>query len=255
MTCTPFISACSWREDALAKYYLYAMQIKCVAIDDEPLALQLISEYAKRFPVLKVIQTFDDAIAGAEFLRHNEIDVLFIDINMPDISGIDLVKSLQQKPLVIFTTAYRKFAMEGFDLNALDYLLKPIAFDRFEKAVTKAVEYVEFREAQKRAPDQAIFVRSEYQLVKINLPEIEYIESFEDYVKIHRTGEKPVMTLMTLKNILEKLPPDQFQRVHRSFVVSLDKIRSVVNRRIRLTAAEIPVSDSYADFMNRYKKD
>ncbi len=255
MTYTPFISAYSWHKEDPAKYYLYSMQIKCVAIDDEPLALQLIMEYAKRFPLLKMVQTFDDAVAGAEYLRHAETDLLFIDINMPDISGIDLVKSLLQKPSVIFTTAYRKFAMEGFELNALDYLLKPISFERFEKAVNKAIQHVEFREVQKKASGQVLFVRSEYQLVKINLSEIEYIESVEDYIKIHRTGQKPVMTLMTMKSILEKLPSDQFQRVHRSFVVALAGIRSIVNRKIRLSSAEIPISDSYADFMSRYKKD
>lgn len=231
------------------------MPIKCVAIDDEPLALQLLTEYANRFPVLRMVQTFDDAIAGAGFLRQADIDLLFIDINMPDISGIDLVKSLQPKPAVIFTTAYRKFAMEGFELNALDYLLKPISFERFEKAVNKAIEYIEFREAQKKAPEQVLFVRSEYQLVKINLSDIEYIESVEDYIRIHLAGQKPVMTLMTMKHILEKLPADRFQRVHRSFIVALASIRSIVNRKIRLSSAEIPVSDSYAGFMTRYKKE
>lgn len=231
------------------------MQIKCVAIDDEPLALHLIREYAKRFPVLTLVQTFDDAIEGAAFLRNAGVDLLFIDINMPDVSGIELVRCLEQKPAVIFTTAYKKFAIDGFELNALDYLLKPISFERFEKAVSKAVEYIQFKEAQKRASEQMLFVRSEYQLVKINLHEIEYIESFEDYIKIYQTGLKPVMTLMTLKNILEKLPPDQFQRVHRSYVVALSKIHSIVNRKIRLSSAEIPVSDSYADFLNKYRKD
>src|SRR4051794_5676369 len=117
------------------------MQIKCVAIDDEPLALNLIKEYTNRFPSLRLVQTFDDAISGAEFLRSNQVDLLFIDINMPDISGIELVRSLKEKPMIIFTTAYRKFAFEGFELDALDYLLKPIEFERFEKAVNKAIDY------------------------------------------------------------------------------------------------------------------
>lgn len=231
------------------------MEIKCVAIDDEPLALQLIREYIRRFPALKLLYTFDDAIAGAEYVRNHEVDLLFVDINMPDISGIDLVKSLQHKPSVIFTTAYKKFAIDGFDLNALDYLLKPISFERFEKAAGKAIDYIRLRDVQKMATEQVLFVRSEYQLVKIDLHEIEYVESLEDYIKIHLTGLKPVMTLMTLKNILEKLPADQFRRVHRSYVVALSKIRSIVNRRIRLTAAEIPIGDSYADFISRWRKE
>lgn len=231
------------------------MEIKCVAIDDEPLALQLIREYIKRFPALRLLHTFDDAIAGAEYLRSHEVDLLFVDINMPDITGIELVKSLQPMPSVIFTTAYKKFAIDGFELNALDYLLKPISFERFEKAIDKATGHLFFRDAQKRSQEQALVVRAEYQLVKINLHEIEYIESFEDYIKIHRTGAKPVMTLMTLKNILEKLPPDQFQRVHRSFVVAISHIRSIVNRKIRLGSAEIPISDSYADFISKWRKE
>ena len=236
-------------------HYLYQMEIKCVAIDDEPLALQLIRAYIQRFPALRLLHTFDDAVAGAEYLRNQEIDLLFVDINMPDISGIELVRSLQPKPAVIFTTAYKKFAIDGFELNALDYLLKPISFERFEKAAEKAIDYLQYRDVQKRASEQVLFVRSEYQLVKINLHDIEYIESFEDYIKIHQTGAKPVMTLMTLKNILEKLPPGQFQRVHRSFVVAISKIRTIVNRKIRLSAAEIPISDSYADFISKWRKE
>ena len=232
--------------------YLYNMEIRCIAIDDEPLALLLIRAYIQRFPSLRLLHTFDDAVAGAEHLRTHEVDLLFVDISMPDISGIELVKSLETKPAVIFTTAYKKFAIDGFELNAVDYLLKPISFERFEKAAGKAVDYLQYRDVQRTAPEQVLFVRSEYQLVKINLHDIEYIESFEDYIKIHQTGAKPVMTL---KNILEKLPPGQFQRVHRSFVVAISRIRSIANRKIRLSSAEIPVSDSYADFISKWRKE
>ena len=234
--------------------YLYAMQITCVAIDDEPLALHLLRGYAAKIPSLKLVHSFDDAIAGAEYLRQHKTDLLFLDINMPDISGIDLVKSLETVPALIFTTAYRKFAVDGFELNALDYLLKPYSFERFKKAVDKAVEHLSHRNQQDKPGDDFIFVRSEYQLVKIGLQDIEYIESFEDYVKIYLSSAKPVMTLMTLKNILEKLPAEKFQRVHRSFVVALSHIRSISNRKIRLASAEIPVSDSYADLINKWKK-
>src|SRR6266508_3870294 len=137
------------------------MQLKCIAIDDEPLALELMKEYAGKFPELKMVQTFDDAITGAEFLRKNDIDLIFIDINMPDITGIDLVKSLEKKPLTIFTTAYKNFAFEGFELEAIDYLLKPIDFERFKKAVNRAIEFFQHRQSAKAGSQENLFVRSE----------------------------------------------------------------------------------------------
>jgi two-component system, LytTR family, response regulator len=230
------------------------MQLKCIAIDDEPLALNLIREYVSNFPSLKLMQTFDDAIAGIEFLKNNAVDLLFVDINMPDITGIDLVRSLPKKPVIIFTTAYKKFAIDGFELDAVDYLLKPIAFDRFERAVNKAINQYQFNASQKTIKEEPLFVRSEYQLVKIDLNEIEYIESVEDYLKIHRTIGRPIMTLMTLKAILEKLPAKQFKRIHRSYIVPLSKVRSFVNRKVKLTNVELPVSDSYIDSLSEWVK-
>lgn len=221
------------------------MQIRCVAIDDEPLALELIRRYAGQWPVLKLLHTFTDAVAGREFLRHHPVDLLFVDINMPDINGLDLVRSLPQKPMVVFTTAYRKFAADSYDLDALDYLVKPIAPERFGRAVAKAVEYLTYQQTAEKKEQQVLFVRSEYQLVKIYLDEIEYIESVEDYLKIHRSKDRPVMTLMTMKAILEKLPPGGFQRIHRSYIVPLSKVKALVNRKVRLMATELPVGDSY----------
>lgn len=229
------------------------MQIRCVAIDDEPLALDLIREYIQHFPALKMVQTFDDAISGSEYLRNNPVDLLFIDINMPDISGIELVRSLKLKPMIIFTTAHKKFALEGFDLDALDYLLKPIQMDRFSKAVNKALDYFRYKNPDRTDTNEYLFVRSEYQLVKIDLDNIEYIESIEDYIRIHLVNGKPIMTLMTLKAVSEKLPSKQFKRIHRSYVVALSKVRSIVNRKVRLTNVELPVSDSYAGFINEWK--
>jgi len=228
------------------------MQIKCVAIDDEPLALDLVREYVLRFPILKMVQTFDDAIAGAEFLRSNPVDLLFLDINMPDITGIEVVRSLPQKPLLVFTTAYKKFALDGFELDAIDYLLKPIPFERFTKAVNKAIEYYQYKTSDGNKKEEALFVRSEYQLIRIGLDDIEFIESVEDYLKIHRNSGRPVMTLMTMEAILEKLSPHQFKRIHRSYIVPVSKVRSIVNRKVRLTSVELPVSDSYLHFINEW---
>ncbi|WP_295711591.1 LytTR family DNA-binding domain-containing protein [Mucilaginibacter sp.] len=231
------------------------MVLKCIAIDDEPLALKLISGYVSRFPSLQLIQTFDDAISGAEFLKTKTVDLLFIDINMPDITGIDLVRSLAVKPIVIFTTAYKNFAYEGFELEALDYILKPIDFKRFEKAVEKAIDYYRYKnQPATEQAEESLYVYSEYRMVKIELSAIEYIESMEDYIKIHLTNAKTVLTLMPLKKVLEKLPADKFQRIHRSYIVPVNKIRSIQNRKVKLSDIELPVSESYLDIVRNWMK-
>ncbi|MDN3582287.1 LytR/AlgR family response regulator transcription factor [Mucilaginibacter flavus] len=232
------------------------MLLKCIAIDDEPLALKLIAGYVARFPSLQLVQTFEDAITGAEFLKANPIDLLFVDINMPDITGIDLVRSLDVKPMVVFTTAYKNFAYEGFELEAIDYILKPIDFKRFEKAVEKAIEYYKYKTKQPtdELADESLYVYSEYRMVKIDLSSIEYIESMEDYIKIHVTNAKTILTLMPLKKVLEKLPADKFQRIHRSYIVPISKIRSIQNRKVKLTDIELPVSESYLDFVRNWMK-
>jgi DNA-binding LytR/AlgR family response regulator len=229
------------------------MTLRCIAIDDEPLALAVIKTYSAQFPALQLVQTFDDALSAAEFLKQFPIDLLFVDINMPDISGLDLVRSLQEKPMVIFTTAHKQFAYEGFELEALDYLLKPIDVERFAKAVQKAIDYYTYTHKPREASAESLFVHSEYRMVKIALPEIVYIESMEDYIKIHLTGGKPILTLMSIKKVLEKLPADQFQRIHRSYVVSVAKVKSILNRKVQLQSGpELPISDSYSSFIQQW---
>ncbi|SRR5258706_4791097 len=231
------------------------MPLKCIAIDDEPPALDLVKEYVAKSPGLQLIQTFNDAISGGEFLRTNPVDLLFIDINMPDITGLDLVRSLQEKPMIIFTTAHKKFAHEGFELDAIDYLLKPISFERFSKAVAKAIEYSQYKQQVKNEAGENLFVYAEYRMVKINLRDIEYIESLEDYIKIHLVNSKPVLTLMTLKGVLEKLPVAKFKRIHRSYIVAIDKVGSIQNRKAKLlSSVELPISDTYAGFIDEWKK-
>jgi two-component system, LytTR family, response regulator len=229
------------------------MAIKCVAIDDEPLALQLMKAYIEKSPSLQLVQVFDDAITAAEFLRMHPVDLLFVDIQMPDVNGLDLVQAIESKPMIIFTTANRKFAFEGFELQAIDYLLKPVSFERFTKAVSKAEEYYKFKNAS-ATQDEFLFVYSEYKLIKIDLNEIEFIESLEDYIRIHLTNRKPILSLMPLKRVLQKLPQGKFQRVHRSYIVSVNKIKGVNNKRIILAAAQVPVSDSYLDVVRKLKK-
>lgn len=231
------------------------MQLKCVAIDDEPLALELLKEYISHFPQLKIVYAFDDAISAVELLRNTKVDLLFIDIHMPDITGIDLVRALQQKPLIIFTTAHKQFAIEGFELNAVDYLLKPINFDRFTRAVNKAIDYHKYKNTAAQEENDCLFVHSEYRLIKIPLSDIEYIESLEDYIKIHLVNARPVLTLMSMKKVLEKLPADKFQRIHRSYIVSVGKVNAIQNRKAQLASAtELPISDSYVNFINNWKK-
>lgn len=226
-------------------------QLTCIAIDDEPLALKLLQQYAAQTPALKLLHVFGDALSAAEYLKTHPVDLLFVDINMPEFTGIDLVRSLNNKPQIIFTTAYKKFAFEGFELDAVDYLLKPIGYPRFVKAIEKA------QQARKQSPVEnssaTLVVRSAYQLVKINVDDIEYIEALEDYIRIHLSNDKPVMPLLTLKSILEKLPRDRFIRIHRSYIVPFSKIRSLVNRKLVLfSSKELPVSDSYINPLNEW---
>jgi len=231
------------------------MQLKCIAIDDEPLALEIIKKHIAEFPDLKLVQTFEDAVSGAEFLKKNKVDLLFIDINMPDISGVDLVRALAEKPMVIFTTAHKSFAYEGFELEAIDYLLKPIDIKRFSAAVHKAVDYTKYKNAESSDADEAIYVHSEYRMIKIRVKEIEYIESMQDYIKIYLIGtEKPVLTLLSLKSVLEKLPSSQFARIHRSYAVAVNQIKSIHNRKIKLSHAELPVGHNYTDFVKQWSK-
>ncbi|UKT63160.1 LytR/AlgR family response regulator transcription factor [Pedobacter mucosus] len=229
--------------------------LKCIAIDDEPLALSLIKSYILATEGLELIQVFEDAIAASEYLNHVNVDLLFLDINMPDITGIDLFKSLKNKPMVIFTTAYKNFAYEGFELNAIDYLLKPIDYVRFKRAINKTLDYYNHQHVKQQGiVEQSIFVHSEYKLIKIELKDILYIESLEDYVKIHIQNSKMILTLMPLKRLLEKLPEDKFKRIHRSYIVPVNKVKSILNRKAELLNGEIlPISNTYASFIDEWQ--
>ena len=220
--------------------------IKCIAIDDEPLALGVIKKYSSETPLIELVDTFTDALQASFYLKVQPVDLLFLDIHMPDINGIRFFESLKIKPLVIFTTAFSEFAVKGFELNAIDYLVKPIKFDRFIQAVKKAEKSLSLRPMITKVEDQYIFVKSGYQLIKIAINDIIYIEGLDDYVKMHlHSNSKPILSLMSLKSILEKLPRDRFMRVHRSFIVPLRKISSVRNKTIFLDQVPIPLGDTY----------
>ncbi|MCX2449660.1 LytTR family DNA-binding domain-containing protein [Pedobacter sp. PLR] len=223
------------------------MLLKCIAIDDEPLALELIHTYIGRRPDVQLIHTFEDAISGAEYLSTAQVDLIFMDINMPDISGIDLAKALKSKPMLIFTTAFKQFAFDGFELEAVDYLLKPIDYDRFSKALDKAIEVKKYKMSPPPEQNEAfIYVHSAYQMIKIVFHEVEYIESMEDYIKIHLKTKKTVLTLMTLKRMMGLLPDEQFKRIHRSYIVSIAAVKAVQHKKIHLIEAILPIGESYA---------
>ena len=225
--------------------------MKCVIIDDEPHAIRLLQNYLGRIQGLELQQTFTDAISAGEFLRQSTTDLLLTDIQMPDINGLNLVHSLEHPPMVIFTTAYRNYAVEGFELDAVDYLVKPISFDRFLRAIEKARARTGKPVEQTPA---SIVIYADYRMIRIPLDDIIYVESVRDYVKIHRKNERPVMTLMTLQRMTELLPAPKFERIHRSFIVSVTHVKSIVNRKVQINASlELPVSDSYSAFINRWK--
>ncbi|MEO6721375.1 MAG: LytTR family DNA-binding domain-containing protein [Ferruginibacter sp.] len=229
-------------------------KIKCIAIDDEPLALLVIEQLVKQFSSLHLIATFDDAISGAEFLRAHPVDLLFIDINMPDITGLQLVRSLKEKPMIIFTTAHKQYAVDSYELDAIDYLLKPIDLERFRKAVNKAIDYDAYKNSGSSTEEATIFIRSEYRLLQIRLDDIEYIEGMEDYCRIHLVNAKPIMTLSTLKSLLEKLPAHKFKRIHRSYIIAVNKITSVLNKKVALQSTSLPVSSSYLSSLSEWIK-
>ena len=221
--------------------------LNCVIIDDEPLAVELLQSYIDRTPELRLVRSFHDAPDAAAYLHETEVDLIFLDIQMPHINGMQLLRSLERPPMVIFTTAYSEYAAQGFELDAIDYLLKPFDYERFRRAVDKAQEYQRFLRKDETPPSPFIFVKSEYQVIKINLEDIRYIEALDDYIRICTSTGRPVLTLMTLKAMAERLPADRFARVHRSFIIALDKINSVRNRRITIGENEIPVGNSYVD--------
>jgi DNA-binding LytR/AlgR family response regulator len=218
--------------------------IHCIAIDDEPLALQLINEYCGKISFLQLDKVFTNTDEARVWLSQNKVDLLFLDIQMPDVNGLQFYKSLVEKPLVIFTTAFKDFAVEGFNVDAIDYLLKPFEYDRFLKAVYKSKEYIEFLSSQELQLN-SIFVKVNYEIMKINLKDIELIEALDDYIKIY-IKPNPVLTLMTLKSIQERLPLRDFARVHRSFIVPLHKIEKFSKTKLVVAGKEIPIGSSYS---------
>jgi len=220
------------------------MVLKCIAIDKESSSLGLISNYIRLFPGLELLQIFSDIQAAEQFLLNNNIDLVFIEMSMPFARVIRRMRTLQEKLLVIFTVNGKQLPTDLLKLDVVDYLVKPFAYLRFAKAVGKAMSLHE--KGIVVNPESAIiYIRSTYQLVRVNLDEVEYIESLENYIRIHFTSGKYIMALMPLKKILEKIPPEKFVRIHRSYIISIDKIKNIGNKKVTLSIVELPAGDSY----------
>jgi len=230
--------------------------IRVVAIDDEPLALQLMKGYIEKTPSLELAGLFDSPVDAVAFISSSDIDLLLLDIQMPDLTGTELARVISGGPKVIFTTAYEKYALEGFRLDAVDYLLKPFSYAEFLKAVNKAEKLIELERRELpglEVRNDFLFIKSDYKIRRMNFSEILYIEGLKDYVKIFLTGEKkPVLSLSTLKALEARLPGDRFMRVHRSFIVNLETVKVVERNRIVYGDVRIPVTDQYKENFQKF---
>ncbi len=223
-------------------------QLKCIAIDDEPLALRKVVDYIEKIPFLKLVAQFDNGLEALSYLKQHNVDLIYLDIQMPDIKGTQLVSILKNKPQVIFTTAYDQYALEGYQLDATDYLLKPIAFDRFLESAQKALDRMAFvptiSENETEQNEGFLFVKTENKWRKVVINDILYIEGLKDYLSIYTTTER-ILTLQNFNSLLEKLSNDQFVRVHKSFVVAITQIQELEKSRVFINEKWIPVSDTY----------
>ncbi len=225
--------------------------IRCVIVDDEPLAIEILEAYVQKIPWLESVATFDNGVDAIEYLNAHTIDLLFLDIQMPDLTGIQLAEHVRGKCDIVFTTAYNEYAIEGFELEAKDYLLKPISFDRFLKTAQR------IKKQDTQSPKEEldyIFVKSEYRIKKIILADILYIEGMKDYLRIVTKTEK-VMTLQSFSKLIPALPSDRFVRVHKSYVVSLDAMDSVERSKIKIGDQLIPISETYKESFFELVKD
>lgn len=235
-------------------------KLRCIAIDDEPLALRQVTSFIEKLPFLELVGKCASAFQALELLEEEVVDLMFVDINMPDLNGLDFVKSLDKKPQLVFTTAYDQYAIEGFKVNALDYLLKPFSFAEFSTAAHKAKVQFELLNKVEDAPvekidsnEQYLFIKSEYKLLRVNLEDVLYIEGMKEYVRIHLCNQKPIMSLLTMKSVEAKLPKNRFMRVHRSYIVNLSRVREVERFRIVYDdKTRIPVSDNYKDKFQKF---
>ncbi len=237
--------------------------IRCLAIDDEPLALQQIVAYIGKVPFLELAAQCQSALEARQFLEQDTVDAIFCDINMPDLNGMDFIKSLTVPPLVVFTTAYSEYAVEGFRVNAVDYLLKPFGLQDFQRAANRLKERLtpsplsphssDISPQTSALKDDTIFLKTEYRIVKVSISDIRYVEAMSEYLKVYLQGEaKPIVTLLSMKKMEERLP-DNFMRIHRSYIVNLNMIQEVNKNRVIMDAdTYLPIGDMYKDTFQQY---
>ena len=236
------------------------MNIRCLAIDDEPLALQQLVAYINKLPFLELAAQCQSALEARDFLLNDTADAIFCDINMPDLNGMDFVKSLAAPPLVVFTTAYSEYAVEGFRVNAVDYLLKPFGLQDFQRAANRIKERLQTEDGRLKEnspktdiPDNSFFLKTDYRIVKVAVSDIRYIEGMSEYLKVWLEGQpKPIVTLLSMKKMEERLP-DNFMRIHRSYIINLDKIQEVNKNRVIMDAdTYLPIGDLYKEAFQAY---
>jgi DNA-binding LytR/AlgR family response regulator len=228
------------------------MTLRCIAVDDEPLALDLLEDNIRQVPYLELVAKCADAFEAIKALQEKEVDLIFLDIQMPGLTGLQFIQSLAHKPMIILITAYEKFALEGFELDVTDYLVKPVALPRFIKACNKARELYQLKHqpvtASTASTPEFFFVNSDYSLLKINVADIIWIEALKDYIRIHLTGTaKPVVTRMPLKQVEEQLAPAKFIRIHKSYIIAVAHITAIRKNSVFIGAMELPVGDNYRE--------
>ena len=228
--------------------------MKCIAVDDEPLALALLQDNIRQVPTLELVASCSNAMEALAEMNKQEVDLIFLDIQMPGLTGLQLLQSLSVRPMVILITAYEKYALEGFNLNVIDYLVKPVPFERFLKACNKALDFYRLKKntiSETTAWPEYFFVNAEYGLVKIVFSEIRLIEGLKDYLKIHLGESSPRVIRMSLKSIEEKLPPGKFFRIHKSYIISVSHITSIRRNAVFIGDQELPLSNMYKDDLMR----
>ena len=229
------------------------MMINCAIIDDEPLAASLLKSYAERAPFLNLIGTYGSAIEAMKELREHPAQLLFLDIQMPELSGIEFAKILPEGTKVIFTTAFQQYAIESYKVSALDYLLKPVSYDDFLKAANKALDWFTFKQKQQAyANDRFMYVKSDYKLIRVELDDILFIEGLKDYIRFYLNDGREVMTLMNMKKFEDYLPRPEFLRTHRSYIAHMPKAKSIERFHIVYGEHRIPISDSYKEEIQQY---
>lgn len=225
------------------------MKTTCLVVDDEHPALKLLEDYISKMPELELVAKCDNALDANNILQDQPVDLMFLDIQMPDLTGLDFIKSLKRKPVIILTTAYSEYALEGYELDVTDYLLKPFSFERFMQAVNKAQELIILKKKEKTSIKTAkdhIFVKADYKKVKVNFDDILYIEGLREYVSFF-TKDKRIVTLEAMKNLEQILPADQFIRVHKSYIIPLKKVEAVVGNMLEIAGKNIPIGKSYRE--------